>query len=88
MQSLDLTADAARDFLHRAVGFIPEILKAFAIILLGWLMAKAIRFAVERALRAINFNVLTERAGTDHFLQQGDCAAIPPPCSVCSPTGW
>ena len=29
------------------------------------------RFAVERALRAVNFNVLTERAGTDHFLQQG-----------------
>ncbi len=36
-----------------------------------WLVAKAIRFAVEQGLRAVNFNVLTERAGTDHFLQQG-----------------
>ncbi len=36
----------------------------------GWLLAKVVRFAVERALRAINFNVLTERAGTDNFLQQ------------------
>src|SRR6202012_3091646 len=44
---------------------------AFAIVIAGWLIAKAIRFAVERALRAVNFNVLTERAGTDHFLQQG-----------------
>ena len=34
-------------------------------------MAKAVRFAVEKGLRAVNFNVLTERAGTDHFLQQG-----------------
>ena len=38
--------------------------------LIGWLLAKVVRFAVERALRAINFNVLTERAGTDNFLQQ------------------
>ncbi len=71
MQSLDLSPDAARDFLHQALAFLPEIVKAFAIILLGWLLAKAIRFAVERGLRAVNFNVLTERAGTDHFLQQG-----------------
>ena len=32
---------------------------------------RRLRFAVERGLRAVNFNVLTERAGTDHFLQQG-----------------
>jgi hypothetical protein len=37
----------------------------------GWLSAKVVRFAVERSLRAINFNVLSERAGMDGFLQQG-----------------
>ena len=37
----------------------------------GWLLAKAARFAVVKALRAINFNVLTERAGIDGFLEQG-----------------
>jgi hypothetical protein len=37
----------------------------------GWLLAKAARFAVVRGLRAINFNVLTERAGMDGFLAQG-----------------
>jgi hypothetical protein len=41
------------------------------VVIAGWLVAKAIRFAVEKGLRAVNFNVLTERAGTDHFLQQG-----------------
>jgi uncharacterized membrane protein len=39
-------------------------------VVIGWLLAKAVRFAFERALRAINFNVLTERAGTDNFLKQ------------------
>ena len=71
MQSLDVLPDAAREFLHQAALFLPRLAMAFAIILAGWLIAKIIRFAVERGLRAINFNVLTERAGTDHFLQQG-----------------
>ena len=50
---------------------LPNIAVAIGILLLGWLLAKVGRFAVERGLRAVNFNVLTERAGTDHFLQQG-----------------
>ncbi|OFZ72152.1 MAG: hypothetical protein A2W04_05600 [Betaproteobacteria bacterium RBG_16_64_9] len=37
----------------------------------GWLLAKFARFAITKALRAINFNVLTERAGLDGFLHQG-----------------
>jgi Mechanosensitive ion channel, conserved TM helix len=71
MQSLDLLPDAAREFLHQAAQFLPRLAMALAIVLAGWLIAKIIRFAVERGLRAINFHVLTERAGTDHFLQQG-----------------
>ena len=69
--SLDLLPDTAREFLHQAAELMPRVALALAIVLAGWLLAKAIRFAVERALRAVNFNVLTERAGTDHFLQQG-----------------
>jgi hypothetical protein len=37
----------------------------------GWLVAKGVRFAIVRALRALNFNVVTEKAGIDRFLQQG-----------------
>ena len=54
-----------------AAVLLPNIVVALGILILGWLLAKVARFAVERALRAVNFNVLTERAGTDHFLQQG-----------------
>jgi hypothetical protein len=35
------------------------------------MLAKLARFTVVKALRAINFNVLTERAGMDGFLRQG-----------------
>jgi hypothetical protein len=71
MHNLDLLPQTADEFVHRAAVLLPNIVVALGIIILGWLLAKVARFAVERALRAVNFNVLTERAGTDHFLQQG-----------------
>ena len=70
MQSIDMFVDATREFLHQTAAFLPKLLLALVVVLVGWLLAKAARFAVERALRAVNFNVLTERAGTDNFLQQ------------------
>jgi flagellar biosynthesis protein FliQ len=41
------------------------------VLLVGWLLAKGFRIAVVKALRALNFHILTERAGIDGFLQQG-----------------
>jgi hypothetical protein len=80
MQSIDMLVDATREFLHQTAAFLPKLLLALLVVLVGWLLAKLVRFAVERALRAINFNVLTERAGTDNFLRQagmqGDTTAL------------
>jgi hypothetical protein len=70
MQSIDMVVDATREFLHQTAAFLPKLLLALLVVAVGWLLAKVVRFAVERALRAINFNVLTERAGTDNFLRQ------------------
>src|SRR5277367_3442181 len=70
MQSIDVLVDATREFLHQTAAFLPKLLLALLVVVVGWLLAKVVRFAVERALRAINFNVLTERAGTDNFLHQ------------------
>ncbi len=71
MQSVDMLLETTREFLHQIAAFLPRLALALIIVGAGWLFAKAARFAVEKALRAINFNVLTERAGTDHFLRQG-----------------
>ena len=71
MQSIDMVLDTSREFLHQAAALLPRLVLALFVVLVGWLVAKVVRFAVEKALRAVNFNVLTERAGTDHFLQHG-----------------
>jgi hypothetical protein len=69
MQSLDLLLDTTREFFRQIAALLPRLVLAFAVIIVGWLLAKIIRFAIERGLRAVNFGVLTQRAGTDHFLQ-------------------
>ncbi len=71
MQSIDMLLDTTREFLHQIAALLPRLALAVAVVAVGWLVAKAVRFAIEKALRAVNFNVLTERAGTDRFLQQG-----------------
>src|ERR1700730_4488645 len=70
MQSIDILLEAAREFLHQIAAFLPRLLLALVVLAIRWLLAKAARFAVERGLRAFNFTVLTERAGTDNFLRQ------------------
>jgi flagellar biosynthesis protein FliQ len=50
---------------------MPRLAVAAVVLLVGWLLAKGFRFSVVKALRALNFHVLTERAGIDGFLQQG-----------------
>jgi hypothetical protein len=71
MQSIDILLETAREFLHQIAAFLPRLALSLTVVVAGWLFAKATRFAVEKGLRAVNFNVLTERAGTDNFLQQG-----------------
>jgi hypothetical protein len=71
MQSIDMLLVTTHEFLDQIAAFLPKLVLALIVVFAGWLLAKAIRFAVEKGLRAVNFGVLTERAGTDHFLQQG-----------------
>lgn len=80
MQSIDMMFDTTREFLHQIAALLPRLALAVIVVAFGWVLARILRFAVEKALRAVNFNVLTERAGTDHFLQcgglQGDTTTL------------
>lgn len=71
MERIDMLIEPARAFLAQVGAFLPRLAIAAVVLIGGWLAAKALRFAVERGLRAVNFNVLTERAGIDGFLRQG-----------------
>jgi hypothetical protein len=71
MDSVDTVIEPLRLMGVQLAAFLPRLAVGLLIVVAGWLLAKAARFAAARALRAVNFNVLSERAGLDGFLRQG-----------------
>lgn len=71
MERVSIALEPLRAFLIQLGAFLPKLIVAVIILLAGWLLAKAIRLAVVKALKSVNFNIVTERAGIDGFLQQG-----------------
>jgi hypothetical protein len=71
MGNFDVVIEPVRAFLVQIGAYLPRLAVAIVVLIAGWLIAKAVRFAAVKALRALNFHVLTERAGIDGFLQQG-----------------
>jgi Conserved TM helix len=71
MEQVNLTLEPVRAFLVQLGEFLPKLILAIIILIAGWLLAKFIKVVVVKGLQAINFQVLTEKAGIDGFLQQG-----------------
>lgn len=71
MEQVNLALEPVRVFLIQLGEFLPKLLLAIIILVIGWLLAKFFKLVVVKGLRAINFHVLTEKAGVDGFLQQG-----------------
>lgn len=71
MDNVNMLVEPIRESLHQIGAFLPRLLLAIVVLVIGWLVAKVVRFAIVKALYAINFNVVTEKAGIDRFLSQG-----------------
>ena len=71
----ELLLEPIRAFLRQVGDFVPRLALAGLVLIGGWLLAKAVRFAVVKGLRAVNLNVITERSGLDGFLRQGGLEA-------------
>jgi flagellar biosynthesis protein FliQ len=75
MNGIDVYLEPLRVFLRQAGDFLPRLGLAVIVVIAGWILAKMARFAIRRGLRAINFNILTERSGIDGFLRDGGVQA-------------
>ncbi len=75
MEKMQVLLEPLRVFLQQLGDLLPRIVLAVLVLVAGWLVAKAVRFGVSRGLRAVNFNVLSERAGLDRFLRDGGIRA-------------
>lgn len=71
MDQVSVVLESARSFLIQLGQFLPQLLGAVIILIIGWLIAKLLNFVVVRGLRLVRFNVLAELAGIDAFLRHG-----------------
>lgn len=71
MQNMDITIASVREIMLQIAAFLPKFALAIGVLLVGWLLAKLVKLAIIKGLRAINFNVLSERAGLEDFMKQG-----------------
>lgn len=59
------------------IGYLPQILGALAILLVGWLVAVVLRKVAGKALRAAGLDVISERTGVTAVLQRGGVGKRP-----------
>ncbi len=71
-EQINATVESLRVFWDQFVHFIPQILVAALLLILGWLVAKILRKAMIRILRLLRVDVAAEKAGIEDFLIQGD----------------
>src|SRR5262249_37735838 len=71
MTDMDGLLEPLRTFATQVAVLLPRAVLAIVVLIVGWLIAKLLRFAIAKGLRAVNFNVVTERAGMDAFLHNG-----------------
>ncbi|UUX95100.1 mechanosensitive ion channel family protein [Aquabacterium sp. J223] len=75
MAEVDVLLAPLRAFVLQLADFLPRLLLALVVLVIGFLVAKAARFAIEKGLRAINLHVVTRRSGMDEFMQRGGAGA-------------
>src|SRR5256885_5768806 len=68
---IDVILERLRVFLAQAADFLPRLGLALIVLIAGWLIAKMVRFTINRGLRKVNFHIITDRAGLDGCLKDG-----------------
>lgn len=71
MQIQDIIRESIANFIRGIGDFLPNILAAIVILIVGWIIARLFKAAVGRGLKLVKFPVLAEKAGIDGFLATG-----------------
>jgi flagellar biosynthesis protein FliQ len=75
MERIDVMFEPVRVFMVQVGDLLPRLLLALVVLVAGYFIARLVKFAVVKTLRAGNFHVLSDRAGIDGFLRGGGVRA-------------
>jgi hypothetical protein len=68
----NLIVEPIRQMLTRIMAYLPVLLGALVILIVGWIVAKAIRRLVDWLLKVARFDVLADKAGISEILKKGN----------------
>jgi hypothetical protein len=68
----NLVIEPVTQMLTRILAYLPVLLGALIILIVGWIVAKAIRRLVDWLLKTIRFDALADKAGISEILRKGD----------------
>jgi small-conductance mechanosensitive channel len=68
----NLIVEPVRQMLTRIMAYLPILLGALIILIVGWIVAKAIRRIVDWLLKVVRFDTLADKAGISGILKKGD----------------
>ena len=67
----NLIIGPVREMLTKIMGYLPTLLGALLILIVGWVVAKTLRRIVSRLLKATHFDKLADKAGISEILSKG-----------------
>ena len=67
-----LIVEPTKEMLTRIANFIPTLIGALVILVVGWIIAKVIKGGVNRLLQLIRFDAIAEKAGVSDILSKGN----------------
>jgi small-conductance mechanosensitive channel len=72
---MNVVVDSVRGFLTELGSYLPRLLGAILVLVVGWLVAKWLRTGVTKLLQALHFDDIAKKSGIDQVLQQGGLQA-------------
>ena len=67
-----LIVEPIREMLTKIMEYLPVLLGALLILIIGWIVAKITRSIVNGVLKVVRFDVLVDKAGISEVLRKGD----------------
>jgi len=71
MNALDIIQDSLGEFFNSFAAALPRLVSGVILLVIGWIIAKIIKWGVLKLLRLIKFDNITERVGINNFLSKG-----------------
>ena len=77
MEVTTVVTGAWNAFATKITAFLPALIGAIVIFVIGWIIARLVKLGVVKLLKLVRFDKATEKGGVNEFLKKGDITKSP-----------